>query len=558
MVLLVSALILAQDLLHHNTMIKLKKKSQEFADAIEDNVRLFCPNITTNARLEFVIELTASIPGQLRGSDYVNDDELSSMLEKFPMLLPFTEDGEMRLDFMPTMQAICHFIQTKLESVKTAKGTHLGAWTAFQMECALQWLIWGSFFRPEDARLAKELGIGFDSLTSRRGIIGLNAATTASNDGEPPPLSVCTSSSLEQERIERIYNLARDGSDEELGEQLVKVLLKDFFGNKKVKYMELKGEGIFGRIVEGKTFEDLAEKISEKYQRFKDPFTFGQATKDIAEEKVRKLLLSGLSVMRLKKFPAFKTTEGGNQKITWDQKSFWLLHDGSRQSSIEFQPSILEAVIEEIEKREITYESNIMIFKYKPMPWIIPCMKKFKKELARQQTVICLVFVTCIILHQSGIFVHFDRLRKLKDSLPESMSQEEMVRRKILSQTHFHNVNTFHLKRLHESIPSDMPRFSSTNKQPKKVEEDEQLPDRDTLPLEEFQVIAQTVIVDSKGKRWTEVELGLLALSSSGGGSVTEKYEKFKKECVNRQMPVRSFNAFRSRLNRLEDQVAKG
>lgn len=551
-----SAHIMSQDLLHPRSMEKIRKGVDGFLGAIRDNNRLLSPNVTTNSRLEFVVVLSYDIPNKICASDYINEEALATLLEEYPMLLPFAEDKASNLNFMERMNEISRYLLTELESVRFSKGSYIDSWRSFQAELSLQWFFWGSLFKKQDTRLANLLGIGWDSSSTRRGILGLNAPTSASIEGSPPPLSICTSSVLERDRIERLFNLTRVGSKEQIGEELVQVLLKDFFSNKTVDYNDLKSDGVYGRIVEALQYEELAAKISQNRSRFKWPYTFGHATREIEETELEKVILAGLLVMRLKKFPAFKLTENNNPKISWGKKAYSRLHDGSAQSILTIQPSLIEEVLAEIEKRKLTNPSNIAIFNSKPMPWISHCMSKFNKEIARRPVVLCLTFITCVILYQSGIFVHYTRLRDLRDNLPQNMKPEKMVERKILSPHHFAGFFAFHLNRVHESIPSSMPLFS-TNKDPqKKVTPQEQIPEEaitgETNPTEmdEFPSIQQTVIVDNAGKKWTAVELALVEICREDDASIAKMFEKFKKECSIRQMPIRSYNAFRCRLNR--------
>lgn len=460
------------------------------------------------------------------------------------MVLPF-KDNSHGLGLRHMVKPVATYLTSTLKGLlrnSHSKGGYKNSWMALQMELALEELFFGRLFYPPSRPFAISLGtLSTDpnSLTKRRGFLGLSPVGSASVGESPPLIKIWISDTIQRLRIERIFPFTDtlEAGPAVIGEALVRVILSDLHDiNEGISIQSLKGDAppLLSKLVGCRTVEQLCRNLSER-KGFDYPRTFGRALEmaRAAGHDVYSCLESGTS--ELKFFPAFTSTEA--------------------PSTAAEAAALLGDVCAEIEKRGLCYSSNLQRYKGNGIPWMEPVIKQLPKNPERVKKINTLTLVSCAGLIQNGDFVSFACLRSLLQDV--TLSQSQLQKLNIMSPLIL--VHSPTLNRLHQSFPHKLaPRQpekpkATTSKAPSKRAPSPQLSEQEDQEEEEMEQVIErvktkTVPANFKTK-WSDEELQLVM--ANPGLSHAQAYQAYVKACEELGRPARTIRAFRSKRQRL-------
>lgn len=129
------------------------------------------------------------------------------------MLIPFPDKEWKGLDFVAVFQDTLMHLMEVLQSVfqsNAGKGGFDAAWTAYQVELALEEHVYGHPLSHADVRHFEILGTspsGFDTLNGLKGFLTLVPHSYATNYISPPPIQNWTRDPTQTLRVERAFAL---------------------------------------------------------------------------------------------------------------------------------------------------------------------------------------------------------------------------------------------------------------------------------------------------------------------------------------------------------------
>ena len=295
---------------------------------------------------------------------------------------------------------------------------------------------------------------------------------------------------------------------------------------------------------------------------------FGNLVKVIEESglPLKEIVKDGLSEMGIKCFPAVRLYDDNrNATLNWSiNMKFWQVLDTCQKDDC--NSTVMSDLVKgELERRRLVYISKLKKAR-KSFPWISVCLRKLSRErLSADQTVLVLTFISCLALIMENWYVDFSHLQRLEKTLP--ITQYRMKSLEIQSNLLMNNFNAFKLFRLHFSIPRKMEIKAFEQKDTQKQTPVETIYEQHVVP-EDSRVIDDDVgdqdIVQRPVSclpannlnfktRWCMEELETLheINASRVGKTLLQMYDIFKKKCTEHNIPVRTFKAFKRKLDKI-------
>ena len=538
----------------------------------------------TSARLEIVIE-PYELKDVLKATHFINTDNVFTLLENRPMLVPFSHS------VIKAIQGTGRWICLKLQQLKdtfSCKGNVEGIWKAYQLELALEKMLWGSPFCHRSDIYSVNLGPGKllknRSLTDQRVFLALELWSACMHYEECiPPCEIWTSSENIKGMIRRsvgIHDVLK-GIDFVLGRRLLHTLIDDFYSNGDMLCRmedfkrQLFSDNVSSTLVHGSvTINQIVRLLNGRRDR-RNNMTFGVLCKMVIDTNtdVCKILLEGFKECRFKHFPAFKTYDNhGHSCLSW-KRTFGLWKIINNNEWAGESPRVLsELVVAETERRGLIHVSKLKTVPVS-FPWIEATRRKLGKERLDEDGLLCvLTFISCIALMMDGWFVDYNCLAKLMEDLP--VNQYNLRDYEILSKMQMAKFNKFTLFRLHHSIPRKLPGTSHKEDVSAKQKEEREVPkilvqtfseevehnrinDEGIADNIAEQVGRREPISAPLGKRkvaWGGGELEILhntAKRRKAGVTDGQLYDIFKDECAKAGIPFRTLTAFRFKLKRM-------
>lgn len=146
------------------------------------------------------------------------------------------------------------------------QGGYKNSWTAFQMELALEEILFGRLFCPQ-SKPYSYISLGTDSsnpnsLTKRRDFLGLSPIGSASIGESPPPIKIWINDPIQIMRVERIFPFTETLQSEPavIGEAQLWVILSDLYDRNEgisIHHFKAGGLPLLSKLVEYRTKEQL-------------------------------------------------------------------------------------------------------------------------------------------------------------------------------------------------------------------------------------------------------------------------------------------------------------
>jgi hypothetical protein len=463
-------------------------------------------------------------------------------------------------------------------------------WQAFQLELAVERMLWGKPLCFRSQALSVNLGPGQlspgRSRTDYLGFLALDRWTACmANEDSLPPCSIWTASDAMAGKIRRsagIHDIMQSSSFV-LGRRLLDTLIRDLFEVGKlgvlIRFEEFKEE-LFSekatklRVTGAVTVNQLALILSGK-RRLPVAMAYGNIY-DLLEKSnvnIQSVLKDGLVELGLYYFPAVQTSDSHRHAVlNWFSRcGLWKIigreeNDSESSSSAEVLSML---VVAELERRRIVYASK---FKKVPnkLPWIEVCCRKLSREkLSDEDLVRELSFISCVALLMNHWYVDYGCMEELMRQMP--LHQYRLRDLEILSPFLLSHMNKYKVFRLHHSIPfkfiekemqssckeSEEPEESDENAKVEIEASSNQIPDDEVIvENEDICLLAPRCLPVGVNcyTRWTSKEIEILhdVLSEKNENvQLTSLYESFKQKCIGNGVSFRTFKAFKHKVSRV-------
>ena len=454
----------------------LKKDAMHYISTMMSN---FMAMYQSSCRIEAVLDLPLT-GDVLAAPDFIHRDNLASLLQKYPLLVPFQREEH---SLMSVMKDTGRHLVKSLDALKrdfTSTGNQKATWTALQMELALEKLLVGHPLDYKAKQSAILLGTGVGYWTgSKTDILGFLALEDDISLPELPPIQIWTPSQTYQNRIKKMfgYHDTVVEQKDDVASETIHRLLRDLHDKGKVVLdfpnflNSLKGQGpITPPVVGCVTVRQLSQLLS-KDRRIAYPMVFG-CIRDILSQNeyiIEDTLMEGLIQCRLQFFPAIQTTDQHRHAIL-DYKAtykYWRVvgHDLSTTSTSD--PVLSEIVKAELQAKGLIFESKLQQV-ICPFSWIQPSLDKLNRQKTKDHDTIIrqLCYISAIVFISNGWYVDYSKLEELESTLPGRSNTLRLL--EILGKIPLKQNQKFF--RLHPSIP----RIISVKEAPTKGKEREE------------------------------------------------------------------------------------
>lgn len=339
-------------------------------------------------RIEQVLLFAGGVvPPRIAAQDAFVHNKVKELFITHPVL-PYKlgPDGQ---GFLCIIHEVIEFLVGSLSNLyrkHAGLGGYEASWRAFQYELALEELFYGHPLSTTDGQLSTSLGtssVNPNSVTHRRGFIGLAPHNSAGAGEVPPPLLHWTRDELQVTRIERVFLLTDvlGPQPSVVGLVLVQVLLGDLFQrNDRIPLTQMQESSPSHTLKGAVTMEVFVEDLATK-DAFPVPNTFKRARQLVAGagHDVSQCLLARFQELKLQYFPAIKFRDIRNTKrVTWNFNDYVELHVSSEEPSAQAKGAAMVGdICIEIERHSLTYARNLECYKEHGMAWGKPLLSKY-------------------------------------------------------------------------------------------------------------------------------------------------------------------------------------
>ena len=577
----VSGSILISKAVLHDTVKSFQNDSNVYLSEMDNNFNLISH---CKCRAEMVISLQDN-KHVLYAENYISTEHLEALLENNSLFVPFW----CKTGFF--CNALRQIGSHMISSLKGLHKKHLltgncsGVWCSYQLELALEKLLWGHplclLSQQHSVNLGPGAGFLSRSKTDQLGFIALESEySSIENEEEIPPLKIYSKSEVVQRQIKKMYSFDDyfDSSSVVLGRRTVYILLQDLFdignvgGSFENFYLSLKRTNNLNdsQVVGSVTGKQLCDIVGT-VERMRYPMVFKEVLTRIsaAKRNLLELFEDGLNQLELGFFPAIRIYDCNRHKIlNWKYTfKFWRVQPKLEGDLEEYSSVLTSLVITELEKQKLVYANKFrdQAFRQEPFPWIKPCIRKLERlNLERDKLISCLTFISCLALKKNDWFVDYVRLGSLVAALP--VCQNKLKSLEIQSKCLLPDFLVNKVWRLHPSIPfrlkSDTQKLKVLEQtHAENIDELECMPDspanqinpeEDIFQAQRVENMAVVHLPANSKSAWTSEELEILQIIRDSFQNLTEsnRYSKYQSLCRERGIPDRTFSAFRKKYTR--------
>lgn len=579
----VSGSIIISKSVHHETLKSFQNDAEIYLAELENNFSLLNKS---KCRIEMVL----SVP---TGSLVLDANSLFS----FHHLTLLIQDHNL---FVPFWCKKCIFInflrKTGLYMVSTLKDLYMkfkltgncgGVWSSYQLELALEKLLWGHPLCFMSQQYSINLGPGIAtpsrSKTDQLGFLALeNEFSSIENEEETPPLKMYSKSEIIQRQIKKLYSFDDyiESSSTVLGRRSVYILLQDLYdighpnGNFTDFYLSLKCSSVISpTLVTGSiTVKQLTEIVCAA-EKMKYPMVFKEILNRLstAKRNIIDIFDNGIKELNLELFPAVRIWDSNRNKIlNW--KCCWkywkILSENDVGTELEERACVFSSlVVTELESQKLVYASRFRKQNHmeKPFPWIRPCLRKMKDvKLNDDQIVLCLTFISCLALKQNDWFIDYNNLGKLAAKLP--VSQGTLRSLEIQSKCLLPGFSVCKIWRLHPTIPFKLNCDENKLEKLKQTDEKDQTeslpthnnditfidPEDYTLNTQDVEYMKSLHKPARSKQIWSPEELEIIQQVKEMYDALplSDRYTRYQALCRDNAVPDRTFTAFKIKYNR--------
>ena len=569
--------------LHPKTNKMLADRAQRFLNVMRENAEKLVGPIT--ARLEFVTkhDLLQMPTLSLDADKYINLGALRKVLREHALVIPFSDfipdvAGEPSTFTLMLKEVVSHLVGElgNLFAHHREEGGFLNCWKAFQMELALEKMIWGKPIFNACSIYATNLGPGglrIDrSISWSRGFLGLEAATACAIDENTcPPVSLWTQNKVQQRRVRDIFNFSDflKSNHAVMGERYILILINDLSGDWRsdILLAATKAHDLpqWCRLMGSVTLEVMANTIVEKAKQCRYPAVSQFAARMIerAGHQMKDVVMAGLKEMKIRHFPKMrKSTDGNTKHMNWNRHEMYeILEVGQPSSMKALSASLSEDVLAMLETKAVTFSRNLLPLRERGMPWMEPVVTKLQVcHLTREEQLAVCCFVTAVALLENNVYISYLRLNNVELDMP--LTQRRLQELHISSKLLLPKLNNVKVFRLHERIPVRIPppqaapagRKRRAGDEPADIEQPIEITEEDQ-PFEEeeqdFQAYTSQHRVATYKGYWKGEELSLLdMLAEEGYNPGRAAYERYMQLCKEHHAADRDYHSFRCRYKR--------
>lgn len=477
-------------LAHPSSHASMRERATRYVKLVEQLTTQMTGQLRMRIEAVAVFSQVTGIPSLLHASECFRQPALIHLLSTRPLAVPFRDDRKQQGLLRVCREVLGGLTELlkKLQLTRHGLGGFMASWTAYQAEMAIEQLIWGHPLSPMDKLWSVSLGtdaVNPNSLSHRRGFLGLSPANSATMGCEPPPLENWTKDRVQILRIERLFALcdSLQAAPSVVGEAMVRIIIQDLLmKNEGIPFGQLQSPNPPGGVKGPIPADTLATDLATKEGYFPFPSTFGRARTILRDHNVdvKEALLAGFEDMKLKWFPAITYYDTKRVKrLAWDGK-LWLevLRPGQTPCPQSRVAETTLAVCVEIERLGLSWAKNLQVYRDHGMPWLEKCMARMPSGLQPAPRLALLTFLSCVAMLMNGDYVSYAQVEQLIKRLP--VTQARMQTLKILSNYTLSRICSTMVWRLHEDIPHKVrvtpaPRVPATKRSAPEEEPDEQL-----------------------------------------------------------------------------------
>ncbi|VDI19539.1 Hypothetical predicted protein [Mytilus galloprovincialis] len=414
----VSGIIVCGDVINKATREALERAIEPYIFSFDQNVNLLRD---LRCRMEFVVEVP-SVPHVITPHMYVSLPNIERLLQKYDLLVPYVNADDSILSSLRSVGTQMIERLRNLYDEYRLTGDSTATWEAYSLELCLEKMLWGKPASPVSSKLAVEIG---------------------------PCASVLPGSC-----VDFVHHLQGQPNAPYKGVSIGKMSLEDV-AMSLMAMVSPRASKVCTRMIEFLILADL---------------------------QLQDVLLSGIIENQLVRFTVIQTWDtAGHKTFKLIPNKFVELcsPDGSDKDEAE---RLTTAIIQQLEMRQLVYARKFIYLRGTSFPWIIPVRDKLdnrKKRLNARQLLDTLTFISCVALIQQQWFVNFQNIEPMLATLPVNQFTMQML--DILGKINLSFVGTLKIRRLHKSIPFQLPKdtaiATTAEKQevenPKPIEESE-------------------------------------------------------------------------------------
>ncbi|CAC5393035.1 unnamed protein product [Mytilus coruscus] len=447
-------------------------------------------------------------------------------------------------------------------------------------------MLWGRPASPSSNEQAVTIGPGAVSLMNcRTGQFGFLALEPWIYRDRPPPLKIWFKCKTAISKVETFYGFHNflDSTCEMLGKQFIKKFLEDSFVIQSVLpgscddfFQHLQGQPnspYKGFSIGKMSREDIAIRLTEMGSPRASKVCIRMIEFiTLADLQLQDVILSGIIENQLVRFPVIQTWDtAGHKTFKLIPNKFVALCSPDASDKEGEAERLTTAIIQELELRQLTYARKFNYLRGTAFPWIIPVMDKLnkrKKILNARQLLDTLTFLFCVALIQQKWFVNFQHLEPMLSTLPVNQFAMQML--EILGNIDLSFVGKLQIRRLHKSIPFQLPQATATATTAEKPEVDIPKPTEESEDVNQIQDVVEdygentqcqdvekpptTHLPMAVNTFWTAPELEILhAFNTKEYRKSTFKqlFEIYCNLCRDRKLPDRNYTSFKRKLIRV-------
>ena len=320
--------------------------------------------------------------------------------------------------------------------------------------------------------------------------------------------------------------------------------------------------------------ETLTSTIVETSGTIKYPGITQIARKWIKDKHIdfESVVKAGLVSMKLTFFPRIgKYDTNRQERASWNGSHLLEITTTGTNASLAAQAAdIASNLVTYLETHGLSWRCNM---RNVDLSWLENVLLKVQHlNLSAEHTERVCAFVVCLALMHLNIYVDYNKLSQLMQKLP--VTQNQLQECLILSNIIHTNFNVCKLFKLHTSLRCLITKNENLGKGGKKASHNKvtsshievssrhlgMIEQPDDMPSEHHEDNAEQDVrpyhsshlpVTNKGQYWSEIEVQQILHAIDRGNTNKEVYKIYLTLCKEHNIPDRSYDAFRKKLNRI-------